>query len=221
MCAKLTMERYQKLEEMGRAPISLPSDIFFGGNEILQKTPGNHHRPQFRKTGTFNHPSIRAYRKRVAIDRANRLKKNKMSEVELRKIGGLQGLQSALAEFGLKINEEDMEVVLMNASALESDGLAKREYNEQQKVVELARLGIKYVPMVADNAKPVDVVKVTTQAQNKRVAADDDLSSLKDESEKDNNQLSSNEEASLSKDTDIVDTGEDSDGVKFEGGDTL
>lgn len=215
------MERYQKLEEMGRTPISLPASIFFGGNEILQKTPGNHHLPQFRKSGTFNHPSIRAYRKRVAIDRANRLKKNKMSEVELRKIGGLPGLQTALGEFGLKINEEDMEVVQMNASALEADGTAKREYNEQQKIVEMARLGIKYVPMVADNARPVDVVKATTQAQNKRVSADDDLSSLKDESEKDNNQLSRDEEIALAGETGVVDTGEDVEGVKLVGDDTL
>lgn len=204
-----------KLEEMGRAPISLPAAIFFGGNEILQKTPGNHHLPQFRKTGTYNHPSIVAYRKRVAIDRANRLKKNKMTEVELRKIGGVQGLQTALAEFGLHINEGDMEVVMMNAGALEQEGQAKREYNEQQKVIEMARLGIKYTPAVADTAKPVDVVKATAQAQNKKLAADDDLSSLRDESEKDNNQLTKQEEISLGSDSGVMDTGESVDGVGF------
>lgn len=216
--ARLTMERFMQLQEMGREPISLPASIFFGGNEVLQKTPGNHHLPQFRKSGTFNHPSLRAWRKRVAMDRAKRLINNKMSEVELRKCGGIAGLQKALEEFGLAIDADQKEVALMNANALEMDGKAKREMHESQKIIEMAKLGIKYTPIPEDTTKPVDVVKATIRAQKTKVAAEDDLSSLKDESEKDKNQLSREEEVAAGTTSGVVDTGEDVD-VKFVGKD--
>ena len=206
------MERFMQLQEMGREPISLPEKIFFAGNETLQKTPGNHHLSQFRKTGTYNHPSLKAYRKRVAMDRAKRLINNKMTEIELRKCGGMAGLQASLNEFGMKIDEEQMEVALMNANALEEDGKAKKQMREEQKMLEMAKLGIKYVPAEADNARPVDVVKATIKAQNTKVAADDDLSSLKDESEKDGNRLPDGDGMETS--GGVVDTGDDVN-VKF------
>lgn len=215
------MERFMQLQEMGREPISLPDRIFFGGNEILQKTPGNHHLPQFRKTGTFNHPSIRAYRKRVAMDRAKRLINSKMTEVELRKVGGMEGLQKSLAEFGLKIDQEQMEVAMMNATALEEDGRAKRELSENQKVIEMARLGIKYTP--GDRDKTIDNEVMTpkklssavARANSTKLAPEDDLSSLKDESEKDGNQLTSADSQAISGQTGVVETPESVD-VKFE-----
>lgn len=205
-----------QLQEMGREPISLPEKIYFAGNETLQKTPGNHHLPQYRKTGTYNHPSLKMYRKRVAMDRAKRLINNKMTEVELRKVGGMEGLQRSLSEFGLKIDQEQMEVALMNANALEEDGKAKKEMREEQKMIEMAKLGIKYVPVEADRQKPVDVVRATIRAQHTQVPADEDLSSLKDESEKDKNKLSPEEEGEVSSVPGLIDTGDDID-VKFEG----
>lgn len=203
-----------QLQEMGREPISLPASIFFGGNETLQKTPGNHHLPQFRKTGTYNHPSIRAWRKRVAMDRAKRLINNKMSEVELRKCGGMAGLQKSLEEFGLKVDEEQMEVALMNANALEQDGKAKHEMREEQKMLEMAKLGLKYVPAEADKAAPVDVVRATVRANNTRLEADDDLSSLKDESEKDGNSLGKSDMIADAQQSGVIETDENID-VKF------
>ncbi len=203
------MERFMQLQEMGREPISLPEDINFGGNETLQKTPGNHHRPQFRKTGTYNHPSLKAYRKRVAMDRAKRLINNKMTEVELRKCGGMEGLQRSLAEFGMKIDAEQMEVALMNAGALEEDGKAKKEMREEQKMLEMAKLGIKYVPVEADTTKPVDVVKAVARAKATKVSADEDLSGTKDEAEKDGNKLNIQDEIENAGTTGVVDTGDD------------
>lgn len=198
-----------QLQEMGREPISLPEKIFFGGNETLQKSPGNHHMPQYRQTGTYNHPAVRQYRKRVAMDRAKRLINNKMTEVELRKIGGMDGLQKALAEFGMKIDNDQMQVAMMNASALEEDGKAKMQMREEQKIIEMAKLGMKYVPVEADKAAPVDVVKATIRAQKTKLAAENDLSSLKDESEKDGNKLTASEELAEAQSTGVVDTGDD------------
>lgn len=212
--ARLTMERFMQLQEMGREPISLPDKIYFGGNEVLQKTPGNHHMPQFRKTGTYNHPSLRAQRKRVAMDRAKRLINGKMTEVELRKVGGMPGLQAALAEFGLKIDAEQMEVAMMNATALDEDGKAKHEMREEQKMLEMAKLGMKYTP--GDSVKTVDnevmtpkkLVAAVARANATKIKPEDDLSSLKDESEKDGNNISADEQKDFTESSGVIETDE-------------
>lgn len=190
------MERFNLLQEMGREPINLPADIYFAGDEILQKTPGNHHRPEFRKTGTYNHPNVRKQRQRVAQDRATRLINGKMTEVELRKVGGMDGLNKALAEFGLKIDEEQMEVALMNANMLAEEGNAKRMDRDEAKRKVLAEHGIVYQPIEAEKTavSPQQHARDAAAAAMAKPEADEDLSSLKDESEKDGNELKKGEE---------------------------
>lgn len=210
MCARLTMERFMQLQEMGREPISLPESIYFGGNVALQKTPGNHHLPRYRKTGTYNHPQVRAQRKREALDMAKRLINNKLQEVSLRKLGGLAGLQERLAEFGLTIDKDQMEVAQMNANALEQDGMAKKKMREEQKIIEMARLGIKYEPAEAEKTPYTaqQQVRDVVRAQNAKLKSEDNLSSLKDDSELDGNRLSASEEAALGNETGVVETPE-------------
>jgi hypothetical protein len=202
------MERFMKLQEMGREPIALPEQIYFAGNITLQKTPGNHHLPQYRKTGTYNHPALRAMRKREALDMAKRLINNKLTEVSLRKIGGLVGLQERLSEFGLKIDNEQMEVAQMNAHALEEDGKAKHQMREEQKMLEMAKLGIAYKPLEAEKTpfSPKEQVNAVIRAQKAKPAPADDLSS-RDDSEKDNNELDSKDAAALATQTGVMDTG--------------
>lgn len=126
--AQLTYDRAQQLEEMGRKPISLPADIFFGGNELLQKTPGPHHRPEFRTTGTYNHPNLVEYRKRVAVDRANRFLGGTMSKTELQKVGGAEGIKEALKEHGLALDVENVDIIEMREAVV----LAGEDETEQE-----------------------------------------------------------------------------------------
>lgn len=131
--SKLTITQYEKLRDMGKEPIHLPADIFFGGDERLQKTPGAHHRPEFRKTGTYMHPSVVENRRRVWTDRAKRLVKGKMSEVELRKCGGLGGINQALEEFGIKLDPESMQMAEMHEVSLQQEFEAKKADREEFK----------------------------------------------------------------------------------------
>lgn len=204
------MERFMQLQEMGREPISLPESIYFAGNVALQKTPGNHHLPKYRKTGTYNHPQVRAQRKREVMDMAKRLINNKLQEVSLRKIGGLEGLQSALAEFGLTIDKDQMEVAQMNAKFLEQDGFAKKQMREEQKMFEMAKLGLKYVPAEEDKTPyPVAAqVRDVVRSQKTKLAPEDQLDSLRDDADRDGNKLSPEEEASAGNTSGVVETPE-------------
>jgi hypothetical protein len=211
------MERFMQLQEMGREPISLPDKIYFAGNVTAQKTPGNHHLPQFRKTGTYNHPALRAQRKREAMDFAKRLLNGKLTEVTLRKIGGIKGLQDRLEEFNFKIDEEQMQIALMNAESLEQEGQAKKQMREEQKILEMARIGIKYEPLTEEKAAftPKAQIAAIQRSQKTKVSADEDLSSLRDEAEKDGNNLGRADSMEIAENTGIVDTGDDVD-VKFQ-----
>jgi hypothetical protein len=205
------MERFMQLQEMGREPISLPESIYFAGNVALQKMPGNHHLPKYRKTGTYNHPQVKAQRKREVLDMAKRLINNKLQEVSLRKVGGFQGLQEALAEFDLTIDKEQMAVARMNAEFLEQDGMAKKKMREEQKMLEMARLGIKYEPLESIDKQvftPKQMSSAVVRAKNAKLAPEDNLSSLKDDSELDGNRLNASEEAGLGSQTGVVETPE-------------
>ncbi len=86
--AHVTETQRKKLLELGRPPIELPAEIFFGGNESLQRAPGRHHLPQYQKTGTYMHPNLVKHRLRVAEDQLKRALEMKMSETERKLLGG-------------------------------------------------------------------------------------------------------------------------------------
>lgn len=177
--------QFLKLQAMGKEPLNLPAEIYFAGNEELQKRPGAHHLPQYRQTGTYNLPAVKEMRKRVAMDRAKRLINMKMTEVELRKIGGIEALTKQLAEHGLSINEQQKEIASMHADMLTKEWEAKRKDRLDEKLAQLAKAGQAYEEVKADLLPPVDAVKATQAAQSVRLAPSEDLSSLKDESQKD------------------------------------
>ena len=119
------MKQYERLKELGKEPISLPAEINFAGNVILQKAhcdnddckpgacwcgKGMHHKPEYQKTGTYMHPNLVRQRLREANDRLNRFKAMKMSETEKRTYAsaGIKQLQEAL-ETAKKDYEEVME----------------------------------------------------------------------------------------------------------------
>lgn len=130
---KITHSRFEQLVEMGREPINLPYEIYFNGNETLQKAKGSHHLEQYRSEGTYNHPSVKAQRKREALDYAKRLLNGKMSSVTLRKIGGIGGIKTRLEEFGLTIDQEQMEVINMNADFLSAEYEARKTVSEEER----------------------------------------------------------------------------------------
>jgi len=185
--SKLTYDRVQQLEKMGRPPIELPAEIFFGGNEKLQKTPGRHHLPQYRETGTYNHPNLVAHRKRVAGDRVQRLANSKMSDVEFTAMGGIDGLRAALKEHGLGLNEKAMEVVTEQAQELQAKvEVKKMEWDQRVQSFE-AQTGKKHNPVVAEPVNPHEnIVAAAEAAANAKVTGSDDLSDG-DDSEKDGN----------------------------------
>jgi len=133
---KITHSRYEQLVEMGREPITLPYEIFFNGNKTLQKTHGSHHLGQYRNTGTYFHPSLVAQRKREALDYAKRLLNGSMSAVTLRKIGGASAINEMLAEFNLSVDEEQMEIINMNADFLSSEYDARKSVEVAQRAAE-------------------------------------------------------------------------------------
>lgn len=81
------MKQYRKLQASGAEPIPRPSEINFGDNEVLQKSPGRHHLPEFQECGTYFHPNLVANRLRVAKDRLKRFDEMKSSEAEQKKYG--------------------------------------------------------------------------------------------------------------------------------------
>jgi len=85
LMAELKMKQYRKLQSLGAEPIPRPSDINFADNLSLQKTPGRHHRPEFRECGTYLHPNLIAYRLRVAKDRIKRFDAMIATDTEMKK----------------------------------------------------------------------------------------------------------------------------------------
>lgn len=183
--SELSHKQYLNLQAMGREPISLPAEIYFAGNEILQKSPGGHHLPQFRETGTFNHPSLKAQRKRVAMDKAKRILNMKMTEVELRQSGGLPGIKESLKEHGLTINEKQWEIAKMNADNLTLEGEARRAGKVEGRKILEEKLGKPVEEIKADEAKPIDPIAAAMKASAISMLGDNDLSSNKSEEEKD------------------------------------
>ena len=133
--ANIKHEQYEKLVAQGREPIPLPYEIFFNGNEVLQKAPGVHHLEQFRTTGTYNHPNLQKNRKRIAVDAAKRLLNGKMNPVSLRQLGGVVGIKKRLEEFGLEINEEQQTIIDRNAGFLEDSYDARKVESENERKV--------------------------------------------------------------------------------------
>lgn len=154
---------------MGKRPISLPADIFFGGDERLQKTPGAHHRPEYRKSGTYDHPNVVEWRQRVWTDRAKRLVKGKMSEVELRKIGGLAGINKGLEEFGIKIDPESLQVAEMHEVSLQQEFEAKKADREEFKHQFESKTGKKWED-VSEDPTPVSEKEILKAAAEARIA---------------------------------------------------
>ncbi len=184
--SNITHDQYQKLSAMGKAPINLPADIYFAGNITLQKSPGVHHRPEFRQTGTYYHPLLVAQREREAKDAAKRLIDGKMSEPEHRKIGGLKGLQEKLAEHGLTLTSEQGEVAKMYDDSLSLTGEMKVKERELQHAAIESVTGKKYEPIVQEPAHiKDDILQAAMSAAKAMVKGDDDLSSLRSEDEKD------------------------------------
>lgn len=176
--SQLTHERFLQLQDMGREPIRLPAEIHFGGNERLQKTPGNHHLPKYRKSGTWDHPLNVAQRKRVVTDQATRLLNGTMSEVTLRKIGGLPGLQKRLEEFNLRIDEDQWSMMETNAESLDLEYEAKKHDRDEFKKNYEEKTGNKLEALEPEPVNPrEDVVKQEIQAKNARISPQDDLRS--------------------------------------------
>lgn len=183
--SELSHKQFLHLQAMDRTPIALPAEIYFGGNEILQKTPGAHHLPQYRQTGTYHLPQLKEWRKRVAMDRAKRLLNMKMSETELRNIGGVEGVKEGLAEHGLGISGKQFEIAKMNATSLELEGEAKKMSREQDKKAMEEKLGKKLDEIKADESPPDDPIAAALKASAAKVTGDNDLSSLTSEEDKD------------------------------------
>ena len=177
---KITHSRFEQLVEMGREPINLPYEIYFNGNETLQKTPGAHHLEQYRSTGTYNHPNVKEQRKRETLDYAKRLLNGKMSGVTLKKIGGVKGLNMRLQEFGMAIDDDQTEIINMNASFLESEYAARKQDSEDERK-KAGREEVKQEPKVGDTEKKT--VEGAKKAATTKLSAQDDLSSG-DENEK-------------------------------------
>ncbi len=186
--SQITHDTYLKLEAMGKAPISLPAEIYFGGDERLQKSPGAHHLPQYRKTGTWHLPALKEQRKRVAMDRAKRLINMKMSEVELRKVGGLEGVQTALKEHGLGISKDQHEIAELNAKHLSLESEVKRRDRDEAKAKIEKETGKKMESIEAEPINPAeDILKIVQSEALSKVSADDNLSSLENEEDKESN----------------------------------
>lgn len=178
--SELTMKRYRELVALGRAPIDLPAEIYFNGDERLQKAhcetlscpigacrcgKGRHHLPEYQKTGTYDHPNLVAHRERVAADRLGRLVNGKMSDAEMRKIGNVDTLY-ALAE------PEIHEVAQANVEAV------------QKAAIQKAAVAPKRPKIAAEPVNPLepDVVKKAAAAATSVPAVD--LKSDPEEDEK-------------------------------------
>lgn len=186
--SQITHDQYLRLEALGKAPISLPAEIFFGGDERLQKSPGAHHLAQYRKTGTYDLPQLKEWRLRVAKDQAKRLLNSKMSEVELRKVGGIGGLQEKLKEHGLTINKEQWAVAEMHAKYLSLEAEAKKKDKEDMRIKVEETTGKKLEEIAAEPVNPhEDFLSAAIASATAKVTGDDDLSSLQNEDEKDGN----------------------------------
>lgn len=183
--SQISHDTYLRHEAKGRTPISLPAEVFFSGDTRLQKSPGAHHLPQYRNTGTYNLPALKEYRKRVAMDRAKRIIGMKMSEVELRMIGGLEGVQEALKEFGLTINKDQWAVAEINAKHLSLESEVKRKEREDAKIKMEKETGKKVETIDAEAVNPnEDIVSIVAAEMKLKPSADDDLSSLMNEEDK-------------------------------------
>lgn len=104
---QLTADQLENLIKMDRTPIYVSEEIWFGGNEVKQKTPGMHHLEEYRTTGTYNHPLNIKVRKRGLQDLARALATGKMNTVSFKnKIGNLQQFISKCKEHDIQFKPE-------------------------------------------------------------------------------------------------------------------
>ncbi len=150
--AELTASAYKRLYELGRSPSLINANIWFGGNEALQKAPGRHHLKEFQATGTYNHPQVAKERQQRLKDLVRRLSEGKMNAVTYKnKIGNLQQFLQKCADNDVVIKQEALEQLYTEAELLDND-VAEARRNAP--------------PSIVDNTPPIDVVRAANNEIN-------------------------------------------------------
>lgn len=147
---ELSAAGYKRLRAFNRMPHDINVNIWFDGNETLQKKPGKHHLKEFQETGTYDHPEVVRVRQDLLRDLVKRLAEGKMSPITFKnKIVNLKKFLEKCEENDVLIKPDVLEGLyyeasLLDSTVLASDGKSTASYNPDGSV---------------DNAPSVDPLK--------------------------------------------------------------